>query len=81
MQLHLAETQNEVDSCMDRTGMGPAELLNCHRLFNVPATAAGCTYLEEFERKMLGKKKVSAVACPIADAKMGRATTPILVFV
>ena len=78
MQLHLAETKGEADSCMDRTGMGPAELLNCHRLFNVPTTAAGCTYLEEFERKLLGKKKASAVCCPLCDAKAGRATTPIL---
>ena len=78
MQLHLAETQAEVDSCLDRTGMGPGELLSCHRLFNVPATAAGCTYLDETERKMLGKKKVSAVATPLACAKAGRASTPIL---
>ena len=77
MQLHLAETRSEADSCLDRTGMGPAELLNCHRLFNVPTTAAGCTYLEEYERKLLGKKKVSAVACPLADAKAGRVSTPI----
>ena len=78
MQLHLAETQSEVDSCLDRTGMGPAELLNCHRLFNVSATAAGCTYLDETERKMLGKKKASAVSTPLACAKAGRASTPIL---
>ena len=78
MQLHLAETRNEVDSCLDRTGMGPGELLNCHRLFNVPATAAGCTYLDEAERKMLGKKKVSAVATPLASAKAGEKSTPIL---
>ena len=78
MQLHLAETQGEVDSCLDRTGMGPAELLNCHRLFAVPATAAGCACLEEQERKLLGKKKVSAVATPLASAKKGMPITPIL---
>ena len=78
MQLHLAETQNEVDSCLDRTGMGPGELLNCHNLFAVPTTAAGCTYLEESERKLLGKKKVSAVATPLAAAKAGQTSTPIL---
>ena len=78
MQLHLAETQSEVDSCLDRTGMGPGELLNCHRVFNVPATAAGCTYLEEAERKLLGKKKVSAVATPLASAKSGEKASPIL---
>ena len=78
MQLHLAETQEEVGSCLDRTGMGPGELLNCHGLFNVPATAAGCAYLDETERKMLGKKKVTAVATPIACAKTGTGCTPIL---
>ena len=78
MQLHLAETQNEADSCLDRTGMGPGELLACHRLFNIPATAAGCTYLEEHERKLLGKKKVSAVATPLTAFKCGEKATPIL---
>ena len=78
MQLHLAESQSEVESCMDRTGMGPGELLNCHNVFAVPTTAAGCTYLEEYERKLLGKKKVSAVATPLAACKNGQKSTPIL---
>ena len=78
MQLNLAQTRNEVDSCLDRTGMGPGELLNCHRLFAVPATAAGCNCLEDLERRMLGKKGASAVATPLLDAKAGRPATPIL---
>ena len=78
MQLHLAETAAEAESCMDRTGMGPGELLNCHNVFAVPATAAGCTYLEDCERKLLGKKKVSAVATPLAAYKSGMKSTPIL---
>ena len=77
MQLHLAETQEEVDSCLDRTGLGPAELLNCHGMFNPKATAAGCAYLSEEERKLLGKKKASAVALPLTAAKAGLASTPI----
>lgn len=77
MQLHLAETQEEVDSCLDRTGLAPAELLNCHRVFNVPATAVGCAYLDENERAILGKHKVSAVAVPLAAAKSGLGCAPI----
>ena len=72
MQLHLSETRNEVDSCLDRTGMTPGELLACHRLFAVPATASGCAFLESEEAKMLGKKKVSAVALPLSAAKNGQ---------
>ena len=77
MQLHLAQTKEEAESCQDRTGLGPAELLNCHRLFRANATAAGCVCLSETERKLLGKQKVSAVALPVAAAKAGRASTPI----
>lgn len=78
VQLHLAETQQEVDSCLDRTGMGPGELLNCHNLFAVPATAAGCTYLTADERKLLGKHAVTAVATPVSAYKNGELSTPIL---
>ena len=77
IQLHLAETKEEVESCLDRTGMNPAELLNCHNLFAVPATATGCSYLEEHERKLLGKKKATAVVTPIATARSGQAPTPV----
>ena len=78
MQLHLAETQAETDECLDRTGLDPAELLDCHNLFRVPATAAGCVALSEDSRKLLGKRKVSAVATPIACGKAGLPSTPIL---
>ena len=77
LQLHLAESQSEVNSCLDRTGMGPGELLNCHNLFAVPATAAGCTFLDPQERAILGRKKVSAVATPLCAAKNGLPSTPI----
>ena len=78
IQLHLAESQDEVDSCLDRTGLSQAELLSCHRLFELPATVAGCACMSETDRKILGKKKVSAVATPIASAKAGLPCTPIL---
>ena len=78
MQLHLAQSQEEADSCLDRTGLSQAELLSCHRLFSVPTTAAGCACMTETDRKILGKYKVSAVATPIAAAKAGDPATPIL---
>ncbi len=77
MQLHLAQTQGEVDSCLDRTGLSPAELLSIHRLFQNGATAAGCNCLEEMDRKILARHKVSAVATPMTDAKLGRAPLDI----
>ena len=70
-QLHLSESAEEVESCEDRTGLTPGELLSCHGIFRVPATAAGCGYLTETEQKLLGKAKATAVAMPIAAGKQG----------
>ena len=77
VQLHLAQTEAETEDCLDRTGLGSGQLLNCHRFFDVPATAAGCNALSDEERALLGKKNVTAVATPLACAKAGQPATPI----
>ena len=77
LQLHLSETAQEVEDCEDRTGLTPAELLSCHRVFRVPVTAATCACLTEEEQALLGKAKATAVATPIACAKQGLPDTPI----
>ena len=78
LQLHLAQTEEEVNSCLDRTGLTPAELLDCHRLFSLPTTAAGCAHLSEVDRTLLGKRKISAVALPMSAAKAGGKSLEIL---
>ena len=78
LQLHLAQTQSEVDSCLDRTGLTPAELLDCHRMFSLPTTAAGCGYLSDEDKAILGKRKITAVALPLSAAKAGQKSTEIL---
>lgn len=76
-QLHLSQTKQEVESCLDRTGLEPGELLSCHGVFNLPVTAAGCGCLSEEEQRLLGKRKASAVALPLAAAKAGGASVSI----
>ncbi len=78
MQMHLAETRSEADDCLDRTGLSQAALLDCHRMFAVPTTATDCACMEPEDRVLLGKRKVSAVATPLASAKAGNPCTPIL---
>ena len=77
LQLHLAESAQEVADCEERTGLTPAELMNCHGVFRVPVTATTCAHLTETEQKLLGKAKATAVATPIAAAKQGYCATPI----
>ena len=77
VQLHLAETKAEAEDCLDRTGLNPGELLNCHNFFRTRATAAGCAALTEEEQALLGKKGVTAVVTPVAYGKTGLALPPV----
>ena len=77
MQMHLSATDAEAEDCLDRTGLSPAELLSCHRLLNVPVTAAGCAALTDEDKAILGKKKATAVVTPCANAKNGLPLAPI----
>ena len=76
-QLHLAETEKESEECADRTGLTPGELLACHGIFREGTCATGCAALTPEERTLLGKKKISAVSTPMANAKMGLPLMPI----
>ena len=77
VQMHLSATDAEVEDCLDRTGLSPAELLSCHRIMNVPVTAAGCAALTEEDKDVLGKKKATAVVTPCANGKNGLPLAPI----
>ena len=78
LQLHLCQTESEAESCLDRTGLSPAELLDCHRMFSLPTTAAGCGGLSPEDIALLGKRKISCVALPLSDAKQGQSSAAIL---
>ena len=78
MQLHLSESAQEAESCADRTGLYPAQLLDCHGMFSVPATAAGCAGLTPEEMELLGRRKATAVVSPATAAKNGCVPTDIL---
>ena len=78
MQLHLSESAQEAESCADRTGLYPAQLLDCHGMFSVPATAAGCAGLQPEEMTLLSRRKATAVVSPATAAKNGCAATDIL---
>ncbi len=70
MHVHLSETKSEHDSCVEKYGLTPAQVLDCHHVFDVPAIAAHCVYLTEEDMALLARRKVSAVHNPISNLKL-----------
>ena len=77
LQLHLCQSKQELESCLDHYGMSPAELLECHRLFPQRTTAAGCAYLEEGDLKILARHGTTAVYTPVAALRQNYGVTDV----
>lgn len=78
LQCHLAETAKEREECLDRYGLSPAELLDCHGALGEAACVTGLSGAEEGELALLGKRKASAVLCPGAEANLGLSAPDLL---
>ena len=78
MQLHLSETEAEHQSCLEKYGLTPAEVLDCHHVFDVPVTAAHCVWLSESDRKLLARRKASAVHCPVSNLKLASGVADVV---
>ena len=81
MQVHLSETKNEHETCLEKYGLTPVEILDCHHVFDVPTTAAHCVWLSESDRKLLAKRKVSAVHCPVSNLKLASGVADVMAMV
>ena len=70
MQVHLSETKSEHDACVERYGLTPAQLLDCHHVWDMPAVAAHCVWITPEDMQLLAKRKVSAVHNPCSNLKL-----------
>ena len=70
MHVHLSETKAEHEACKERYGLTPAQILDCHHVFDATAIAAHCVWLEPEDMQLLAKRKVTAVHCPVSNCKL-----------
>ena len=78
MQMHLAETKQEQEDCVERYGLTPAQVLSCHHLFDVPTTAAHCVHISADDMQLLARHHVSAVHCPVSSLKLAAGCADVL---
>ena len=64
VQLHLAQTPGEVEGCLDRTGMNPGELLNCHGLSTSPPLPQAAVIWSPLSRSCWERKRSPPWPCP-----------------
>lgn len=76
--LHLSETKNEVDGCIEKYGITPPQLFAKEGLFDNGATAYHCTHLTEEDIAIFANKNVNVVTCPASNLKLASGIAPIM---
>ena len=78
VHVHLSETKREHEACKEHYGLTPAQVLDCHHVFDKGGFAAHCVWLEEDDMKLLAKRGVSAVHCPISNMKLASGAADVM---
>ena len=77
MTIHVAETQAEMESVMQTTGMRPVEWLDSLGLLNERLIAAHCVYVDEKDRATLRERGVKIAHNPTRNMKTASGISPI----
>ena len=78
LQVHLSETKKEHDACVEKYGLTPAQVLDCHHVFDVPTVAAHCVHVTQEDMQLLAKRHVSAAHCPVSNLKLASGCADVL---
>ncbi len=78
MHVHVSETRDEHEQCKARYGLTPAQLLDCHHVWDTRAIAAHCVWLEPEDMALFAKRGVSAVHCPVSNCKLGSGMADVM---
>ncbi|MBR5430575.1 MAG: amidohydrolase [Firmicutes bacterium] len=78
MQVHVSETEAEVEACRERHhGLSPVEYLDDCGLFRTPTTAAHCVHLSDHDIELLAARGVTVATCPKSNLKLASGVAPL----
>ena len=77
LQIHVAETRQEVEDITARTGMPPAEYLHSIGLLDRNVIAAHCVWLNPKEIELLARTGTSIGHCPKSNLKLASGVADI----
>lgn len=70
VQIHLAETEQEVLDCRERHGVGPVELLDRCGLLGPATVLAHCVWLTDAELDLVAERGAMIVTNPVSNMKL-----------
>lgn len=76
LHIHLSETRQEVDDCLQQHGCTPVEWLDRLGLLGPHVIAAHCVHLTDHDIDLLAGNQVTLAHCPCSNMKLGSGIFP-----
>lgn len=76
LHIHLAETRDEVQGCVEKYGCTPGRHLERLGLLNERTVAAHCVMLDDEEIALLARRGVKVAHCPESNMKLASGIAP-----
>ena len=77
LQIHVSETQKEVDDCVQKFGCRPAELLYKWEVMGPNTLFAHAVHLNDNEIQLVKKTGTTLAHCPTSNLKLGSGQMPL----
>lgn len=77
LQIHVSETQKEVDECIQKFGCRPAELLYKWGVMGENTLFAHAVHLNDKEIELVKKTGTTIAHCPTSNLKLGSGQMPL----
>ena len=78
IQVHVSETQSEVEACRERhDGKSPVQWLEQLGAFDVPCVAAHCVWVDDEDIAIMAAHGVTAVHNPASNMKLASGFAPV----
>jgi len=77
VNMHVSETQSEVDECFQKTGKTPVAYLESLGFWKLPITIAHAVVVNENDRRILGNHHVGVAHNPESNLKLGNRIAPV----
>jgi len=76
-QLHVSETQKEVDDILNKYGMTPVAYLDSIGVLDSKTVLIHCVHLTDEEISIIAQRKCFVVHCPLSNLKLGSGIAPV----
>ncbi len=77
MHVHVSETKSEHESCLEKYGLTPAQLLDVYHVWDTRALAAHCVWLDEEDMDLFARRGVFPIHNPNSNLKLASGIAPV----